>query len=98
VVPEATLSARFPQALPARLEVELQDGTRFHAERDDYHGFHTWPFDWKAARAKFDAVTRDFISDSERNALAEVIATLDDRPVVALTSLLRDIRVSEMAA
>jgi 2-methylcitrate dehydratase len=98
VVPDAALSARFPQALPARLEVELQNGTRFYAERDDYHGFHTWPFDWKAAREKFDRLTRNFITDAERNAIADVIATLDERPVTALTSLLRGIRVREMAA
>src|SRR5215211_6227325 len=58
--PVAALSARFPQRLPAELEVELTDGTILRAERDDYHGFHINPFDWTAARAKFDRVARAF--------------------------------------
>ena len=88
VTPEPALSARFPQRLPAELEVELEDGRIFFARREDYHGFHTNPFDWTAARAKFDRVTRAFISVAERDALADVITTLDKRPITALTRLL----------
>jgi 2-methylcitrate dehydratase len=60
VTPVAALSARFPQRLPAELEVELDDPATLRADRDDYHGFHTNPFDWRAARAKFDRITRAF--------------------------------------
>jgi 2-methylcitrate dehydratase len=57
VTPEPALTARFPRRLPAVLEVELEDAKPFHAQRDDHQGFHTNPFDWIAARAKFDRVT-----------------------------------------
>ena len=96
--PVAALSARFPQRLPAELEVELTDGTILRAERDDYHGFHINPFDWTAARAKFDRVARAFTTAAERDTLADVIATLDERPVTALTSLLGAIRAPAAAA
>jgi len=92
VTPEASLTALFPQRLPAELEVELEDGTVFSAQREDYHGFHTRPFDWTAARAKFDRVSRIFTTAAERAAIADVIATLDKRPVSDLTNLLGGIR------
>jgi 2-methylcitrate dehydratase len=98
VTPDAALSARFPQEMPAELEVELADGTIFSARREDYYGFHTNPFDWTAARAKFDRVSRAFISAAERDAIANVIASLDERPVVALTSLLGAIHRPAAAA
>ena len=60
--------------------------------RDDYHGFHTRPFDWSTARDKFDRVTRAFTEPVERDAIAEIIATLEQRPVAALTSLIGAIR------
>ena len=86
------LTAQFPQQLPADLQVELQDGTRLRAERLDYRGFHTKPFDWQTARAKFDRVTAAFTTAAERDALSDVIAALDKRPVTTLTSLLTNIR------
>ncbi|TYO65103.1 MmgE/PrpD family protein [Bradyrhizobium hipponense] len=98
VTPASNLSAQFPHRLPADLEIEQEDGSVFRAQRDDYHGFHTKPFDWTAARRKFDRVTSAFTNASERDALAEVIATLDERPVAALTSLLGDIRVAPIEA
>lgn len=92
ITPEARLSALFPQRLPAELEVELEGGTVFSAQREDYCGFHTNPFDWMAARAKFDRVSRVFATAAERAAIADVIATLDERPIADLTKLLGAIR------
>lgn len=92
ITPEARLSALFPQRLPTELEVELEGGTVFSAQREDYCGFHTNPFDWTAARAKFDRVSHVFATAAERAAIADVIATLDERPITDLTKLLGAIR------
>ena len=88
VTVDAALSKQFPRWLPAELEVELRDGKLFRAHRDDYHGFYTHPFDWTAAREKFNSVTENFTSTPQRDAISDTVATLDDRPVSALTSLL----------
>jgi len=88
VVPVAAFSALFPQRLPARLEVELESGEILSAERQDYHGFHTNPFDWTAACAKFDSVASGFISAQPRAAIVDVIINLNERPVTELTTLL----------
>jgi 2-methylcitrate dehydratase len=98
ITPKMSLSARFPQSLPGELEVELEDGTIFSAQRESYHGFHTNPFDWTAAQAKFDRVTRAYTTAGDRDAIADVIATLEERPIAALTSLLGGIRAHATAA
>ncbi len=98
VTPDPALSAQFPRKLPARIEVELADGTVQRAARDDYHGFHTDPFDWSAARAKFNRVTQAFTTASERAAIVDMVAGLDQRPISALTSLLGGIRAHASAA
>jgi len=98
IAPLAELSALFPRKLPARLEVELESGEILTAARDDYHGFHTNPFDWKAARAKFDFVTRGFVSASQREAIAEAVMSLNERPIADLTALLGSVRSHEATA
>ncbi len=95
---DPALSNRFPRQVPADLEVELRDGMTFHAHRDDYHGFHTNPFDWASAREKFDRMTPDFTNAAERDALAGVVAKLEQRPVRDLTSLLGGVHVHMAAA
>ncbi len=98
IAPDEALSAKFPRSLPADLEVEMQDGTIYCARRDDYHGFHTQPFDWTVARMKFNRLVKPFMTAGERDALAEVIATLDEQPTAALTSALQGIRCPAAAA
>jgi 2-methylcitrate dehydratase len=88
IVPDEVLSAQFPARMPALLDVELDDGAVLHAARDDYHGFHTNPFDWAAARQKFDRVTRRFLIPAAAGRIADVIASLDARPVSDLTACL----------
>jgi 2-methylcitrate dehydratase len=92
VVPDAEMSAQFPHRMPAAVEVRLSTGEVLGAHRDDYDGFHTRPFDWTAARQKFDRLARPFATTAERRALADVIATLDERPVAHLTALLDRVR------
>jgi 2-methylcitrate dehydratase len=88
ITPDPALSERFPRLMPALLEVELSDGTVLHAARIDYHGFHTDPFDWTAARQKFDRVTQPFLTAAAADRIAEVIADLDARPVSELMACL----------
>jgi 2-methylcitrate dehydratase len=98
ITPVDALSARFPQRMPAELEVDLEDGMIFRAVCEDYHGFHTNPFDWPAARAKFDRVSGAFTTTAERDAIADAIATLHERPVTDLTTLLGNVHARRAAA
>ena len=98
ITPQAALSAQFPQRLPADLEVELRSGVILRAQRSDYHGFYTHPFHWPAARAKFDRLARKFTTAAERDAIAQIVASLDRRPIGDLTRLLGRIRIRADAA
>jgi len=98
VVPVPALSALFPTKLPARLEITLADGAILRAAREDYHGFHTNPFDWEAARAKFDSVTAAFATPAQRDSIASVIRELPDRKVTDLTTLLAGVGAAALAS
>jgi 2-methylcitrate dehydratase len=89
VRPDAEYSARFPAQLPARVEVELEDGTTLTAETSSYQGFYTTPMEWDDALAKFDELTGPFAGAALRRQLAAAVADLEHRPVTDLTSLLR---------
>jgi 2-methylcitrate dehydratase len=89
VRPDAEYSARFPAQMPARVEVEFEDGTVLAAETTSYQGFYTAPMEWSDALAKFDELTRGFASTAIRRQIAGAVADLDARPVTDLTSLLR---------
>jgi 2-methylcitrate dehydratase len=91
ITTDPALSEQFPRRMPALLDVELSDGTVLHAARDDYHGFYTNPFDWTAARQKFDRVTRPFLTPGATDRIADVIADLDARPVSELTACLASV-------
>lgn len=88
VVPDESFSARFPAEMPARVVVTLTDGTELATSRSAYKGFHTDPLDWKNARQKFDRLTCGFIDEPLQEAIAETIASLDQRRVTDLTRLL----------
>ena len=88
VTPDAGYSARFPNEMPSRVEVELTDGTVLTATTASYKGFFTNPLDWADAFAKFDGLVTPFTGESLRDQLAEVIHNLDTQPVRKLTELL----------
>lgn len=88
VKPEANYSARFPDEMPSRVVVKLDDNTALSAETAAYHGFHSNPLDWAAARAKFDRLVTPFTGAALRDEIADTIRTLETRPVSELTGLL----------
>src|SRR5690606_23703069 len=88
IAPDPQLSARFPDEIPAELEVELADGTVFRSSQSSYQGFHTDPLDWGQARAKFDALAAPFAGPALRDEIAGIAHDLADHPVSALTGAL----------
>jgi 2-methylcitrate dehydratase len=87
VRPDSGYSARFPDQIPSRVEVEL-DGTVLAAEAATYQGFHRNPIDWAGALGKFDRLVTPFTDADLRDRIATVIEGLDQRPVTELTTLL----------
>lgn len=88
ITPDEAFSARFPEAMPADLEVTLTDGTVLRSSRESYEGFHTDPLGWDGARRKFDTVTTDFTSGEQREEIAGIVGSLEEREVADLTAAL----------
>lgn len=88
ITPDATFSARFPEQMPADLEVELADGTVFRSSQNSYEGFHDDPLSWDRAREKFDRLAAPFTSDDLRDEIAGQIRQLGDGPITGLTHAL----------
>jgi 2-methylcitrate dehydratase len=86
--PDAGYSARFPDEMPSRVEVEMTDGTVLSRTAATYKGFFTDPLDWSEAYAKFSALVTPFTGAGLRDEIAAVISDLDNRPVSELTQLL----------
>lgn len=88
ITPSDEFSDRFPDHMPADLEVTLNDGSVFKASQDSYLGFHDNPLDWDNARKKFDALVTPFTGEELREEIATIIHELDSRQVSELTEAL----------
>lgn len=86
--PDPELSRRFPAEHGARLRLRLRDGRLLERAKHDYHGFHTNPMNWDAARAKFDRLVVPRAGEGHAARLADVVAHLEELTVVDLTTIL----------
>ena len=98
ITPSDAFSARFPDHMPADLEVELVDGTVFRSSQDSYHGFHDNPLDWDSARRKFDALAAPFADAALRDEIAGIVHDLDARTTRELTAALARVSRTRDAA
>src|SRR5699024_3674322 len=94
ITPSDELSKRFPEHMPAELQVTLSDGTEFSTSKDSYSGFHDDPLSWEQAREKFDVPATPSTAEKLRDEIAEIVHALDLRQVSALTEALSEVSVS----
>ena len=87
---------RFPDELPCRVEIQLDDGTTYEIEKDDYEGFHTRPATWETVAGKFDALAESRTSEGLHREILEVVRELEERPVHELVELLSEVRVESL--
>lgn len=92
ITPSDAFSDRFPNEMPADLEVELQDGTVFRSSQDSYHGFFDNPLDWDSARKKFDGLAAPFADQELRDEIAGLVRDLEQHEVAELTAALARVR------
>jgi len=86
--PDAELSRRFPAEHGARLRLVLRDGQTLERTKHDYHGFHTNPMGWDAARAKFDRLVVPRTGAPRAARIAEAVDRLDELTAADLASAL----------
>jgi len=78
VVPEAGLSARFPEEHPCRLTVTLTDGRVLHREMSGYEGFRTRPMSWERAVEKFHSVAAGERSRRTLEGVVQAVSGLEN--------------------
>ena len=86
VVPSNEYSTRFPDEMPCRIAVSLQNGEVLTKEISDYEGFHTHPMTWDTAVRKFDYLCRD---KSDKSLLAEIIQAVENLDAIQVRDLTR---------
>ncbi|AIE85128.1 2-methylcitrate dehydratase [Fimbriimonas ginsengisoli Gsoil 348] len=77
---------KYPDEMRARVTVTLKGGRQLVAERKDYHGFRTRPFDWSDLETKFERIAPN-LSNEIRGDVVSVVRSLDRRPITDLTDL-----------
>jgi 2-methylcitrate dehydratase len=88
VRPLAGYSKRFPDEMPSRVTVTLNDGRVVTRALSDYPGFHTRPQTWEDAVSKFTALTGPRIADAALRDIIDAVRDLDHITVAELTGVL----------
>ena len=88
VRPDEVLSKSFPQEMPCRIRVFLNDGQVLSIEKRDYEGFYTRPPSWEQAETKFASLATPYTDGELRRAIVEAVAHLETIEVQQLTELL----------
>ncbi|MFC7135402.1 MULTISPECIES: MmgE/PrpD family protein [Salinibaculum] len=81
------LTEQFEDGLmPAVLDVELDDGTEYHIEKEAFQGHPTQPMSWADVEEKFETMTRDRYDAARRDAVIEMVKDLEDHDVADLVA------------
>jgi len=89
--PIEEFSSRFPDEMPCRLTITLQDGRVLTKEIHDYPGFVTQPMSWEMAFEKFESVASPMATSPLRRSIAGAVKTLESIDVKDLTRLLSNV-------
>src|SRR5262245_55956188 len=93
VRPLQTYSRRFPDEIPCRLTVVLNDGRVLVKEKRDYEGFHTRPAQWETVVHKFERLNTPYTDASLRGEIIDAVAALDTISVAELIRLLAQVHI-----
>lgn len=83
------LTQRFESGeMPAVIDLDLEDGTRHHIEKDAFAGHPRNPMDWEQIEGKFESVTRDRYDSPHRERIVDTVRNVERYNVADLVSLL----------
>ena len=94
VRPAEELTRRFPEEMPCRLKIRLEDGRTLEKEKSDYEGFHTRPVSWETAVEKFQRLSAEHVDSFLRGEIVEVVEGLENVRVAELMELLGRVKTS----
>jgi len=89
VTEDQTFTERFEDGeMPAAIDVELEDGTVHHVEKDAFRGHPTDPMDWAELEEKFHPMAANVYGQKRRKEIVETIKGLESKTTADLTGLL----------
>lgn len=92
VQPNEDFTKRFPEEMPCRVQVWLQDGRILTAKKCDYEGFFTRPLPWERVVEKFASLTGPYVEEPLRNILIEAVRSIEAVTTRELMNLLARIQ------
>ncbi len=74
--------------MPAVIDVEMDDGTTYHVEKEDFAGHPRNPMSWEQVEEKFDKSAANVYDESKRDDIVEAVRELEERDVSDVIGLL----------
>jgi 2-methylcitrate dehydratase len=96
VRPVRDFSDRFPEEMPARVQIFLRDGQILTKENRDYEGYFTRPLSWERAVEKFKDLTVLQTGYKLGEQIIEKVLEIEDIEVRELTGLLAGVAKSSI--
>lgn len=91
--PVDELSRQFPDRMPCRIRIALEDRRLVVGEKQDYEGFHTRPMRWETVVEKFDRLSELHAAASLRRDIVDAVKNLEAIEVRDLVSLMSNVRL-----
>ncbi len=91
VRPLPEFSRLFPDEMPCRITIMMQDGSVHSKVKRDYEGFRTRPMQWETAVSKFTELTQGYISTAEQIRIEDMVKELENLTVGELLRVLGNI-------
>jgi 2-methylcitrate dehydratase len=95
VRPNQEYTAEYPQKMPAKIIVRVQDGKVIEHEVLDYPGLASHPFTWEDAVEKFDALVSGRIDKGLSGEIKEAVRSVENIQVRDLMKLLGSVKASQ---
>jgi 2-methylcitrate dehydratase len=93
VRPRDEYTHRFPQEMPCKLTVTLNDGRTLVKEKRDYEGFITHQMSLDTVTQKFERLATPFVGAAKRRQILDAVIHLEDIQVSDLTKLLIEVKI-----
>lgn len=92
VQPSEAYSQRFPDEMPCRITVLLNNKVLIK-EKQDYEGFHTNPMRWETVVQKFERLSKPYTDAPLRLKIIDTVADLDSIQVEYFIRLLKKVQI-----
>jgi 2-methylcitrate dehydratase len=98
VRPNHEYTDEYPEKMPAKITVRLQDGKVIEHEVQDYPGLASRPFTWEESVEKFDRLVAGRADDALSREIKDAVSSVESIQVRDLMKLLSGVKAAASAA